>query len=82
MTNVSFYKSIRDCQFETNTQRELLLWKAYDIVILESRPDKAKLQAYVEVAPIASDKNGAKSLARGYHSMLKENARNGYTIVY
>ena len=55
--------------------------KAYDIVVQESISDEAKLEAYVELAPKAFDKYGAKFLTRGYPSVLKENARNERTVV-
>ncbi len=58
------------------------LWKkAYGIVVYESISDEAKLEAYVELAPKAFDKYGAKFLTRGYPSVLKENARNERTVV-
>ena len=61
--------------------RGVLMKKAYDIVVKESISDEAKLEAYVELAPKAFDKYGAKLLARGYPSVLKENAHNERTVV-
>lgn len=51
--------------------RVVLIKKAYGIVVYESISDEAKLQAYVELAPNAFDKHGAKFLTRGYPSVLK-----------
>ena len=59
----------------------VLMKKAYGIVVYESISDEAKLEAYVELAPKAFDKYGAKFLTRGYPSVLKENARNERTVV-
>ena len=61
--------------------RGVFMKKAYGIVVYESISDEAKLEAYVELAPKAFDKYGAKFLARGYPSVLKENARNERTVV-
>ena len=63
------------------TKHEVLVKKAYGIVVYESISEEAKLQAYVELAPKAFDKYGAKFLTRGYPSVLKENARNERTVV-
>lgn len=75
------FKSLPVCESGINTKNEVLMKKAYGIVVYESISDEAKLQAYVELAPKAFDKYGAKFLTRGYPSVLKENARNERTVV-
>lgn len=75
------FKSLPVCESGINTKNEVLMKKAYDIVVYESISDEAKLQAYVELAPKAFDKYGAKFLTRGYPSVLKENARNERPVV-
>lgn len=75
------FKSLPVCESGINTKSEVLIKKAYGIVVYESISDEAKLQAYVELAPKAFDKYGAKFLTRGYPSVLKENARNERTVV-
>ena len=42
---------------------------------------RSETRSNVELAPKAFDKYGAKFLARGYPSVLKENARNERTVV-
>ena len=61
--------------------RGVFMKKAYGIVVYGSISDEAKLQAYVELAPAAFDKYGAKFLTRGYPLVLNENARNERTVV-